>query len=66
MARSDTQKKKEDKMNLDDYLACFSCKKATHKYEVFPKGLCLACYEVTDEANRPITARKLAQMWGGK
>ena len=53
-------------MNLDDYLACASCGKSTHKYEVFPKGLCLACYEVTPEANAPITARELARMWGGK
>lgn len=53
-------------MNLDDYLACSSCRKATHKYEVFPGNICLSCYEVTEEANRPLTARELARLWGGK
>jgi hypothetical protein len=53
-------------MNLDDYLACSSCRKATHKYEVFTAGLCLACYSQTEEANRPITARELSRMFGGK
>lgn len=51
-------------MNLDDYLACSSCRKATHKYEVFPAGLCLACYSITPEANAPLTAQDIRQMWG--
>jgi hypothetical protein len=56
-------------MNLDDYLACASCRKATHKYEVFPGNICLSCYEQTPEATAPLTAQGLAdltKMWGGK
>jgi hypothetical protein len=28
--------------------------------------LCVDCYALTEEANRPITAQELARMWGGK
>jgi len=48
---------------MSDFVLCSNCKKETHKYEVFPKGLCLACYEVTPEANAPLTAQGITQMF---
>jgi NMD protein affecting ribosome stability and mRNA decay len=45
---------------------CTQCAREITRLEVFPAGLCVDCYAMTDEANRPITARELAQMWGGK
>jgi hypothetical protein len=45
---------------------CNGCKNEIEKYSEFPGQLCLECYRVTPEANRPITARELAQMWGAK
>ena len=43
---------------------CSKCKNEIHPLAVFPAGLCVDCYALTEEANRPITARQLAQMWG--
>ena len=45
---------------------CSKCANEVHPLAVFPSGLCVDCYAQTPEANRPITARELAQMWGGK
>jgi hypothetical protein len=45
---------------------CTKCKQEIHPLAVFPQGLCVDCYAMTEEANRPITARELAQMWGAK
>jgi hypothetical protein len=45
---------------------CTQCKADVHPLALFPAGLCVDCYAQTEEANRPITARELAQMWGAK
>ena len=45
---------------------CSKCANEVHPLAVFPSGLCVDCYAQTEEANRPITARELSQMWGGK
>lgn len=43
---------------------CATCGELVHPLAVFPGGLCLACYAQTEEANAPITAEQLAEMWG--
>jgi hypothetical protein len=45
---------------------CSQCKKDVHPLAVFPADLCVDCYAMTEEANRPMTARELAQIWGAK
>jgi RNA polymerase subunit RPABC4/transcription elongation factor Spt4 len=45
---------------------CKSCERIIPQYGEFPGGICVDCYALTDEANRPITAQELARMWGGK
>ena len=47
-------------------MKCTKCLNDVHPLAVFPAGLCVDCYAQTEEAQRPITARELAQMWGGK
>lgn len=47
-------------------MKCSKCLNDVHPLAVFPAGLCVDCYAQTEEAQRPITARELAQMWGGK
>ena len=47
-------------------LKCSKCASEIDPLAVFPEGLCVDCYAQTPEANRPITARELAQMWGAK
>jgi hypothetical protein len=47
-------------------IACSECKAQISPLAVFPAGLCVDCYALTEEANRPITAQELARMWGGK
>lgn len=47
-------------------MTCTQCQAEVHPYAVFPAGLCVDCYAKTEEASRPITARELSQMWGGK
>jgi len=45
---------------------CKGCAKEEDVLAMFPNDLCLVCYAMTPEANRPITARELSQMWGMK
>jgi hypothetical protein len=45
---------------------CSKCEIEISPLAVFPAGLCVDCYALTEEANRPITAEELARMWGGK
>jgi hypothetical protein len=45
---------------------CSNCGKEEDALAMFPNNLCLVCYAMTPEARRPMTARELAQMWGGK
>ena len=47
-------------------MKCSKCFNDVHPLAVFPAGLCVDCYALTEQANRPITARELAQMWGAK
>jgi len=47
-------------------MKCSKCLNDLHPLAAFPNRLCVDCYAQTPEANRPITARELAQMWGGK
>jgi hypothetical protein len=51
---------------LPQNLVCTRCKEGVHSLATFPDGTCVKCYALTEEANRPITARQLSQMWGGK
>ena len=52
--------------NKEAKMKCTKCLNDIHPLAVFPAGLCVDCYAQTEEAQRPITARELAQMWGGK
>ena len=45
---------------------CKGCAKEEDMLAMFPNNLCLVCDAMTPEANRPMTARELSQMWGGK
>jgi hypothetical protein len=48
---------------------CSNCKQSVSPLAVFPGGICLACYEVTPEANAPLTEaglQALARAWGAK
>lgn len=47
-------------------LTCKRCSSEVHPLAVFPGDICVECYALTPEANRPITARELARMWGAK
>ena len=47
-------------------MKCSKCLNEIHPLAVFPNGLCVDCYALTDEANRPITAQEIRQMWGIK
>ena len=47
-------------------LNCFKCEREVNPLDLFAGLLCVDCYALTEEANRPITARELAQMWGAK
>jgi hypothetical protein len=49
-----------------DTFVCSVCSKINPALAKFPNSLCVECYALTPEANAPITARQLAQMWGGK
>ena len=47
---------------------CAICKNRLHPYEVFATPeydiLCVSCYSITPEANAPLTAQDIRQMWG--
>jgi hypothetical protein len=45
---------------------CNTCQASTDTLALFPGDICLACYEITPEARRPITAQELARMWGAR
>lgn len=48
---------------------CSNCGQGVSPLAVFPGEICLACYEMTPEANAPLTAtglQALAKMWGAK
>jgi hypothetical protein len=45
---------------------CSKCKREVSPTALFPKGICVDCYALTEEANRPITGEELAIMWGGR
>jgi hypothetical protein len=45
---------------------CSTCAKEINLLDMFPNELCVDCYAQTPEANRPITAKELAQMWRAK
>jgi hypothetical protein len=47
-------------------MKCTQCNADVHPLAIFPQGLCVECYALTEEANRPITAQELTRMWGGK
>ena len=47
-------------------VSCTICQAVTDKFALFPGDICLACYEITPEARRPITAQELARMWGAR
>ena len=45
---------------------CSNCKREVSPTALFPNDICVDCYALTEEANRPITGEELARMWGGK
>ena len=45
---------------------CSKCVREVSPLAIFPEGLCVDCYALTEEANRPITGEELARMWGGR
>jgi hypothetical protein len=44
-------------------LNCSKCESEIHPLAVFPNGLCVECYALTEEANRPLTGEEVANMW---
>jgi hypothetical protein len=44
-------------------LNCSKCEREITPLEVFPNGLCVECYALTEEANRPLTGQEVANMW---
>ncbi len=44
-------------------LNCFKCEREISPLEVFPNGLCVECYALTEEANRSLTGEEVADMW---
>lgn len=44
---------------------CTRCSETVDELELFPGGICLACYRQTPEANAPLTADDVVRMWGG-
>lgn len=44
-------------------LTCTDCQAAITPLEVFPGGICLDCYAKTPEANAPLTAQGLANLF---
>ena len=49
-----------------DTFVCSVCSKVKPALAEFSNSLCVECYAMTPEANAPMTARQLSQMWGGK
>lgn len=47
-------------------LNCFKCEAEVNPFALFAGGLCVDCYALTEEANRPITGEELAVMWGAR
>ena len=45
---------------------CTSCTAEVSPLALFPGDICLECYALTPEANAPLTARDIRQMWGMK
>ena len=45
---------------------CSKCKREISLTALFPNDVCVNCYALTEEANRPITGEELAIMWGGR
>jgi hypothetical protein len=48
-----------------DATPCAGCQAPTGPLEMFPGGLCLACWAQTPEGRRMPTADELVRMWGG-
>lgn len=46
-------------------LHCKTCHGEMDELAAFPGGICLDCYKQTPDANRPLTADDIVQMWGG-
>lgn len=47
-------------------ITCTSCNAEVDRLALFPGNICVNCYALTEEANRPITSDDLVRMWGGK
>lgn len=47
-------------------ITCADCGCDVAPLDVFPKGRCLGCHAIDFDKQPPITARELAQMWGGR
>lgn len=47
-------------------MICTQCQKKLHPLAAFPKNMCVACYQKSEYAMKPITVKELTQMWGGK
>lgn len=46
-------------------MVCVSCGHEVDRLEVFPGGVCLACWSVSPEGRRMVSADELVRMWGG-
>ena len=44
-------------------MTCTTCSSDLDPLEAFPGDICLTCYAKTPEANAPLTADGLADMW---
>ena len=44
-------------------LNCSKCVREISPLEVFPQGLCVECYALTEEASAPLTGEGVASMW---
>lgn len=47
-------------------IKCQSCKDQVDELAVFPGGICLTCYSLTEEATATLTADDVRRMWGMK
>jgi hypothetical protein len=49
----------------DKTLTCATCAATVDPLEVFPGGVCLACWAASPEGSRMPTADEVVALWGG-
>ena len=49
----------------EETVKCAKCGNDTHYLATFPGGICLSCYEKSEEAQRPMSAEEIVGMFKG-